>query len=341
MKFAARSDHRDPNDPRRRDKRKISSSILATTIGKFPDLRISLLRQDLCFRVYIYSPSFCTDTERMRTIGRRLGSRHILWLLCGFLRPHVTGDSTCKIIDLVKVSLDRFRYGVEEEMLEAFTDKWDHVLAGISVDRPDDGMLYALFYEQVRELHCLKLDMQLWDRDASVRNYEYLRNICANGITTRRRRRNQEKMYSATRSSSLRRRDAAPAHGSPHRTGSRQGRRSFSPGRHNSRRGSPFRKFSPRRGSPRRSSPRRSSPRRGSPRRGSRSPGRAAPAPTRRSPSRSPRRCTRGSGCKFSHNLKGRSASPKGFPPRSKSPISKESGECFYFVRGIYMYARR
>ena len=85
-----------------------------------------------------------TEAERMRTIGRRLGSRHILWL------PHVTGDSTCKIIDLVKVSLDRFRYGVEEEMLEAFTDKWYHVLAAISVDRPDDGMLRALFYEQVQ-----------------------------------------------------------------------------------------------------------------------------------------------------------------------------------------------
>ncbi|CAE7247081.1 JNK [Symbiodinium necroappetens] len=106
---------------------------------------------------------------------------------CGFLRFPETacyGDSAFKIIDLVKVSLDRFRYGVEEQRLEAFTDKWDHVLSGISVDRPDDGMLCALFYEQVRELHCLKLDMQLWNRDASVRNYAYLRNICANAITT-------------------------------------------------------------------------------------------------------------------------------------------------------------
>ncbi|CAE7241433.1 unnamed protein product, partial [Symbiodinium microadriaticum] len=116
---------------------------------------------------------------------------------CGFLRFPETacyGDSAFKIIDLVKVSLDRFRYGVEEQRLEAFTDKWDHVLSGISVDRPDDGMLRTLFYEQVRELHCLKLDVQLWNRDASVRNYAYLRNICANAITTWRRRRNQEKM---------------------------------------------------------------------------------------------------------------------------------------------------
>ena len=40
-------------------------------------------------------------------------------------------------------------------------------------------------------------------------------------------------------------------------------------------------------------------------------------------------------GCKFSHNLRGRNSSPKGFAPRSKSPISKESGICFYYGRGF------
>ena len=177
--------------------------------------------------------------------------------------------------------------------------------------------------------------MQLWDRDESVRNYAYLRTICVNATTTWRRRRNQEKMYSATRSNSAQRRYAAPVHGSPRRSTSIDPNEvPRSPGRRDSRRGSPHRK----------TSPRRSSPRRGSPRRSSRSPGRAAPAPSRRSPSRPPRgsqicylkvgRCNRGSGCKFSHNLKGRSSSPKGFAPRSKSPISKESGICFYYAKG-------
>ena len=177
--------------------------------------------------------------------------------------------------------------------------------------------------------------MQLWDRDESVRNYAYLHTICVNAITTWRRRRNQEKMYSATRSTSAQRRCAAPTHGSPRRSASRSKRGSRSPGRRDSRRGSPHRT----------TSPRRSSPRRGSPRRSSRSPGRAAPAPPRRSPSRSPRgshicydfklgRCNRGSGCKFSHNLKGRSSSPKGFAPRSKSSISTESGICLYYAKG-------
>ena len=178
----------------------------------------------------------------MHTISRRLGSRQLLWLLFDFLRPHVTGDSTLKTINRsCKVGLDRFRYGVEEERLEAFCDKYNHVLAGISVDRPEDQMLCALFYEKVRELRCLELYMQPWDQDTSVRNYAYLRNICTNAITVWRRRRNQEKMYSATRSTSGRCHHAAPAHGSPHRTGSGQRRRSHSPGWHNSRRSRPYR----------------------------------------------------------------------------------------------------
>ena len=54
-----------------------------------------------------------TETERMHTISRRLGSRQILWLLYDFLRPHVTGDSTFKLVDLVKTTIDRFTHGTE------------------------------------------------------------------------------------------------------------------------------------------------------------------------------------------------------------------------------------
>ena len=152
-----------------------------------------------CVKSIAFKNKIQTETERMHTISRRLGSRQLLWLLFDFLRPHVTGDSTLKTINRsCKVGLDRFRYGVEEERLEAFCDKYNHVLAGISVDRPEDQMLCALFYEKVRELRCLELYMQPWDQDTSVRNYAYLRNICTNAITVWRRRRNQEKMYSAT-----------------------------------------------------------------------------------------------------------------------------------------------
>ena len=87
-----------------------------------------------------------TETERMHTVSRRLGSRQILWLLYDFLRPHVTGDPTFKLVDLAKTTIDRFTHGTEQERLGAFTNRWDHVLAGISVDRPADSMLCALFY---------------------------------------------------------------------------------------------------------------------------------------------------------------------------------------------------
>ena len=112
-----------------------------------------------CIKSIALKNKIQTETERMHTISRRLGSRQILWLLDDFFRPHVTGGSTFKLVDLVKTTIDRFTHGTEQERLEAFANPWDHVLAGISVDRPNNKMLCALFYEQVREFRCLELDM--------------------------------------------------------------------------------------------------------------------------------------------------------------------------------------
>eukprot|EP00439_Symbiodinium_sp_Y106_P083105 s519_g22.t3 len=87
---------------------------------------------------FAYDPGYAFAWELKSQMA--LDTRQILWLLYDFLRPHVTGDSTFKRIDLVE------------------------------------------------------LDVQLWDRDDSVRNYAYLRTIRVNAMTTWRRRRNQEKM---------------------------------------------------------------------------------------------------------------------------------------------------
>ena len=171
-----------------------------------------------CIKSIALKNGIQTETERTHTKRRRLGSRQILRLLYDSLAtaPHDTGDSTFKIIDFVKVVSTGSGMVSSRRGLEAFCDKRNHVLASISVDRPADHMmLSSLFYEQVRELRCLELDMQLWDRDTSVRNYVYLRSIGSNSTTRWHRRRNQEKVYSATRSSSGRRQ-----HGSPRRTGS-------------------------------------------------------------------------------------------------------------------------
>ena len=40
------------------------------------------------------------ETGRMHTLGRRLMSRQILWLMYDHLRPHIAGDNTFKIIEL-------------------------------------------------------------------------------------------------------------------------------------------------------------------------------------------------------------------------------------------------
>ena len=120
-------------------------------------------------------------------------------------------------------------------------------------------------------------------------------------------------MYSATRCTSAQRRYAAPAHGSPRRSGSR------------SKRGSWTTRFQTVFKEPWQSC--------------SCAQSEVAIALSARRGSQicydfKLGRCNRGSGCKFSHNLKARSSSPTGFAPRSKSPISKESGICFYYGRG-------
>ena len=253
------------------------------------------------------------ETERMHTLGRRLMSRQILWLMYDHLRPHIAGDNTFKIIELTKMSIDRFTTGCEAERLEAFMDRWDHNLAGIAQARPQarppDDMLCALLHAQVRGMKCLELDMHLWNRDETVRNYAFLRNSVATAVANSRLRDNAERMYLATRS-------VCPGHAAPAPSPRRSSRspRSHSPGR--------GRKRTP----PRRNHS--SSPNR----RFSRDRNKAAPArhgsPKRKSASRSPTRSPRGpfmckdylagADCKFSHarnsggspSRRGRSMSP-------------------------------
>ena len=135
------------------------------------------------------------ETERMHTLGRRLMSRQILWVMYDHLRPHIAGDNTFKIIELTKMSIDRVTRGCEAERLEAFMDRWDHNLADIAQARPPDDMLCALLYEQVRGMKCLELDMHLWNRDETVRNYAFLRNSVATAVANWRLRDNAERMY--------------------------------------------------------------------------------------------------------------------------------------------------
>ena len=277
------------------------------------------------------------EAKRMHSLSKRLVSRQILWMLYEHLRPHITGDTTFKMIEFMQLSSDRFTKGTEEERLEAFMNKWDSVLAGITVDRPPEHVLTALFYEQIHTFKCLALDMALWQRDPSVRNYAYLRSVATNAVQTWRMRNNQQRMYHATRNSSGSPRVLAVQRGS---SGGRHRSRSFTPGSRHRRKSSPRRKSSRSHTPPggrRRSSPHRAAPaRHGSPnRRGDRS------RPNTRSPNgrfvcRDFQRgiCARGDSCKYSHNKAARPSSPKTFKGRSMSPVSKESGICFYFARG-------
>ena len=42
------------------------------------------------------------ETERMHSLSKRLVSRQILWMLYEHLRPHITGDTTFKMIEFMR-----------------------------------------------------------------------------------------------------------------------------------------------------------------------------------------------------------------------------------------------
>ena len=85
----------------------------------------------------------------------------------------------------------------EEERLERFIAKWDHILAGL--DEPlTEQVKRSLFSEKVRHLNCLAHDIREWDRNISnpdVCSYEWLRARCKNEIDRWRVRKNQVNMH--------------------------------------------------------------------------------------------------------------------------------------------------
>ena len=85
----------------------------------------------------------------------------------------------------------------EEERLERFIAKWDHILAGL--DEPlAEQVKRSLFSEKDRHLNCLAHDIREWDRNISnpdVCSYEWLRARCKNEIDRWRVRKNQVNMH--------------------------------------------------------------------------------------------------------------------------------------------------
>ena len=135
-------------------------------------------------------------TEAAQRANNRIKSRQILWLLYDHLRTANIGEQSFRIIELSNLRCSVSTFYAEEERLERFIAKWDHILAGL--DEPlTEQVKRSLFSEKVRHLNCLAHDIREWDRNISnpdVCSYEWLRARCRNEIDRGRVRRNQVNM---------------------------------------------------------------------------------------------------------------------------------------------------
>ena len=136
-------------------------------------------------------------TEAAQRSNNRIKSRQILWLLYDHLRTANIGEQSFRIIELSNLRCSVSSFYTEEERLERFIAKWDHILAGL--DEPlTEQVKRSLFSEKVRHLNCLAHDIREWDRNISnpdVCSYEWLRARCKNEIDRWRVRKNQVNMH--------------------------------------------------------------------------------------------------------------------------------------------------
>ena len=136
-------------------------------------------------------------TEAAQRSNNRIKSRQILWLLYDHLRTANIGEQSFRIIELSNLRRSVSSFYTEEERLERFIAKWDHILAGL--DEPlTEQVKRSLFSEKVRHLNCLAHDIREWDRNISnpdVCSYEWLRARCKNEIDRWRVRKNQVNMH--------------------------------------------------------------------------------------------------------------------------------------------------
>ena len=90
-------------------------------------------------------------TEAAQRANNRIKSRQILWLLYDRWRTANIGEQSFRIIELSNLRCSVSTFYAEEERLDRFIAKWDHILAGL--DEPlTEQVKRSLFSEKVRHL---------------------------------------------------------------------------------------------------------------------------------------------------------------------------------------------
>ena len=155
------------------------------------------LRKCITSKPIVAKISRLTEEAQVKR-GTRLKSRQILFCLIEYLCPDEVGSQSIRTNELLRLSLGRAA-GSGEPQLEKFLDKWEGLLGGITAPI-DHHVLQHVFFEQVRHSPCLMPDVQHWDRNPDVQNYDWIMRAARNAVSRWRTRYNvseiKERMYS-------------------------------------------------------------------------------------------------------------------------------------------------
>ena len=92
--------------------------------------------------------------EEGHRTGKRLRSRQIIFLMYGYLKPRVRGESYYDLKDLLHCRLDATPSKCTAKDLETFLIAWDNVISGMS-NVPDSETMYTLFFNQIEGISAI------------------------------------------------------------------------------------------------------------------------------------------------------------------------------------------
>ena len=135
-----------------------------------------------------------TEAAQNMNPPQGIKGRQILKLLLNHLQTGVEDDQTFKIAELTSLKCRQTGHSDDEARLRSYLSTWDHLISGIR-KKIDDGVLLAVFIENVRHLRCMRPDIERWDRDVTVRSFAWLYKACQDCVERWQKRQNTLQMY--------------------------------------------------------------------------------------------------------------------------------------------------
>ena len=135
-----------------------------------------------------------TEAAQNMNPPQGIKGRQILKLLLNHLQTGVEDDQTFKMAELTSLKCRQTGHSDDEARLRSYLSTWDNLISGIR-KKIDDGVLLAVFIENVRHLRCMRPDIERWDRDVTVRSFAWLYKACQDCVERWQKRQNTLQMY--------------------------------------------------------------------------------------------------------------------------------------------------